>query len=96
VTKPTLLTLPSDRLPYGSVSIPSAPLLVPPSFTAVQPGALANISLDQYMQKLTDSYTDYSQRIPALVKDNWLTWFRAMVDENPNIRASSTTSSRPT
>jgi hypothetical protein len=84
---PSFLALPNSGLPYPSVSLPTAPTLLPPSFTAVEPGDIQSITLADYLAQLQASFTDYSQRIPALVQNNALTWFRAITNENPNVRA---------
>jgi hypothetical protein len=83
---PTFLALPSYALPYPSVSLPTAPVLIPPSFDATQPGDISTISLAEYLQKLSDTYEQYSHEIPGLVTNNALTWFRQITDENPNVR----------
>jgi hypothetical protein len=51
---PTFLALPNSGLPYPSVSLPTAPTLLPPSFTAVEPGDIQSITLADYLAKLTD------------------------------------------
>lgn len=82
---PTLLALPPSTLPYPTVTIPTKPDIVMPVFSGTQPDGIHQISLQEYLDKLTDTYATYAQDIPALVKSNWLTWFRALLDERPLI-----------
>jgi hypothetical protein len=86
-TSPTLLSLPSSTLPYPSVSLPTAPTLLPPSFDGSAPGDISTIDLNTYLQKLSDSYSQYSHDIPGMIQNNALQWFRAIKAENPNIVA---------
>lgn len=82
---PALLTLPSSKLPYPTVSIPTAPNIVDPVFAGVQPDDIHQISLQEYLDKLTDTYATYSQDIPALVKANWVSFFNVLTDQRPLI-----------
>lgn len=83
---PALNPLPSSALPYPFITIPDAPVFATPVFDGVKPDDITNITLADYLQKLTDTYTNYSNVMPSLVQNNWLLWFRAMVGENPNLR----------
>jgi len=83
---PSLLTLPSSALPYPFITVPAAPVYTPPVFDGVTPNDITTMTVQEYLDKLTDSYATYSQQIPALVQNNTFVWFRAMLDENPNIR----------
>ena len=83
---PTLLPLPSSTLPYPTVNIPVAPVITPPTFTGSAPEDISTMTLDEYLGLLDRSYKKYSQMIPQMVQDNWMSWFRIMVNENPTIR----------
>jgi hypothetical protein len=83
---PSLMALPSSALPYPFITIPDAPVFASPVFDGVKPDDIPQISVADYLNQLTTSYTLYSQQLPALVKDNWFLWFRSMLAENPNIR----------
>jgi hypothetical protein len=85
-TKPSLLALPSSTLPYPTITVPLAPTITPPVFDGQAPADISTLTLDEYLDKLEDSYANYSQLIPMLVQNNCFVWFRAMVGENPNIR----------
>jgi len=83
---PSLLSLPSTALPYPFLTIPNAPVLSAVAFSAQAPDDIATMTVQQYLDQLAASYTQYSQSIPMLVQNNWLLWFNAMVGNNPNIR----------
>src|SRR5574337_1447133 len=67
---PQLLALPSTALPYPLVTIPTAPALVFPAFGGVAPDDIQQITLQDYLDKLTSTYSQYSQTMPALVPND--------------------------
>jgi hypothetical protein len=86
-TAPALNALPSSALPYPFITIPAAPAYSAPAFDGVKPDEITTITLADYLQKLSDSYTLYSQLMPSLIQTNTMAWFRAFISENPNVRA---------
>lgn len=83
---PGLLSLPSSALPYPFITIPNAPVFNTPVFDGVKPDDITTMTVQQYLDQLSTSYTNYSQLIPALVQNNTMAWFRVFLNENPNVR----------
>lgn len=88
---PTLLALPSTALPYPFITIPNPPTLNLPVFDGVVPDDIHQISLQEYLDKLTGTYAQYSQDIPNLAKANWFAWFTAYLGQRPLIDKLATT-----
>jgi hypothetical protein len=84
-SSPALIGLPSSALPYPTITVPLAPTITPPVFDGTPPADIANITLDEYLDKLEDSYEKYSNNVSGLVQSNWMSWYTVMLGQNPNI-----------
>jgi hypothetical protein len=82
---PSLLPLPAYALPYPFLTIPPAPDIVVPPFNGTPPDPISSISLQEYLDMLSDAYGKYSQDIPQLVLGNWMLWFKSYLGERPLI-----------
>jgi hypothetical protein len=82
-SSPSLLPLPSTTLPYPTLNIPSAPVLVDPTFSGVAPDPIQSITLADYLALLTATYQTYSNSIPALVQSNWRQWYATLMSDHP-------------
>jgi hypothetical protein len=82
---PSLVPLGDTQLPYPTISVPTAPVWSNPTFTGVAPAPLQQISMSDYLQKLTDTYASYSTIIPALVQSNWRAWYQLLLSDHPMI-----------
>lgn len=83
---PSLLALPSSALPYPYITVPSAPTYTPPVFDGITPDDISTMTVQEYLDQLTNSYATYSNDVPSMVQNNTFVWYRAMIGENPNIR----------
>ena len=82
---PTLMPLGDTTLPYPTIRVPTAPLWLAPIFIGKPPDPIQTITLDEYLQKLTDTYAEYSSSMPDLVQSNWRKWYATVLADHPMI-----------